>query len=226
MLFRSPELHKIDTIINVYKKNIMKLKFSGPSNFSEIIRYIGDFAEWHITNKCFHNYFVLLIITDGQISDINDTMDEIVRCSDLPVSIIIVGVGNRNFANMDKLDADINPIYSRKYQRYSTRDIVQFVPFSRYVNNADSLSIETLEELPGQVVDYMTNMKIDTKAPSSKLIEKQFYDMRKLQFTTKLGIEGESEAAKSLLMSGFPVESTEIFLDMLNSGYTNQLAVV
>ena len=39
------------------------------------------------------NYFVLLIITDGVISDMNETLAAIVHASTLPMSIIIVGVG-------------------------------------------------------------------------------------------------------------------------------------
>jgi vacuolar-type H+-ATPase subunit F/Vma7 len=38
-------------------------------------------------------YIILLIITDGVISDMDDTIDEIVKGSSLPLSIIIIGVG-------------------------------------------------------------------------------------------------------------------------------------
>jgi hypothetical protein len=38
-----------------------------------------------------------LILTDGIINDMQKTIDEIVRGSDLPLSIIIVGVGEADF---------------------------------------------------------------------------------------------------------------------------------
>jgi vacuolar-type H+-ATPase subunit F/Vma7 len=38
-------------------------------------------------------YQILMIITDGIINDLQKTIDEIVRGSELPLSIIIVGVG-------------------------------------------------------------------------------------------------------------------------------------
>lgn len=47
-----------------------------------------------------------MIITDGAIGDLNKTIDEIVRGSGLPLSIIIVGVGNASFYSMKFLDAD------------------------------------------------------------------------------------------------------------------------
>ena len=59
-------------------------------------------------------YFVLLIVTDGEITDMNETMDAIVevrrrglwrgvhvsQASELPLSIIIVGVGQDKFAGV------------------------------------------------------------------------------------------------------------------------------
>jgi hypothetical protein len=53
-----------------------------------------------------------LIITDGIINDMNDTIDQIVRGSSLPLSIIIVGVGDADFTSMDRLDADDEPLFS------------------------------------------------------------------------------------------------------------------
>jgi len=53
-----------------------------------------------------------MIITDGIINDMQKTIDEIVRGSGLPLSIIIVGVGNEDFSSMETLDADEEPLYS------------------------------------------------------------------------------------------------------------------
>jgi len=48
----------------------------------------------------------LLLLTDGVISDMDDTVQAIVNASYLPISLIIVGVGNADFAQMDFLDCD------------------------------------------------------------------------------------------------------------------------
>ena len=39
-----------------------------------------------------------MILTDGVINDIQNTIDEVVRGSDLTLSIVIVGVGNADFS--------------------------------------------------------------------------------------------------------------------------------
>ena len=77
------------------------------------------------------------------------TIDEIVRGSDNPLSIIIVGVGSADFSSMDVLDADDEPLYSQKYRKKMSADIVQFVPFRDFQNNPMMLAKETLEEVPG-----------------------------------------------------------------------------
>ena len=47
-----------------------------------------------------------MILTDGCIHDMRVTIDQIVEASSLPLSIIIVGIGDADFSNMEILDAD------------------------------------------------------------------------------------------------------------------------
>ena len=54
----------------------------------------------------FQNYHILLILTDGVISDMDQTKAAIVAASSLPMSIIIVGVGGADFQMMEELDSD------------------------------------------------------------------------------------------------------------------------
>ena len=46
-------------------------------------------------------YFVLLIITDGIITDLDQTKLAIINACELPFSLIIVGVGNEDFSSME-----------------------------------------------------------------------------------------------------------------------------
>lgn len=48
-----------------------------------------------------NEYLVLLIITDGVIQDMDASIEQIVEGADLPLSIIIVGVGNNDFTDME-----------------------------------------------------------------------------------------------------------------------------
>ena len=91
------------------------------------------------------------------------TIDQIVRGSDLPLSIVIVGVGSADFSNMDILDGDDEPLYSRKFKKECSRDIVQFIPFKDYKNDLVKLAKETLAEIPGQLVSYFQSKNINPK---------------------------------------------------------------
>lgn len=62
----------------------------------------------------------------------------VIACTNLPLSIIIVGIGNANFDNMNRLDGD-SGLYGSKGQR-AARDIVQFVPYRDVQFNPDMLA--------------------------------------------------------------------------------------
>lgn len=46
-------------------------------------------------------YLVLLIITDGAIHDMEATIQLLVDSSELPVSVLIIGVGDDDFDSME-----------------------------------------------------------------------------------------------------------------------------
>lgn len=66
----------------------------------------------------------MIILTDGEILDIDQTHHEIVESSEYPLSIIIIGIGDAEFGIMETLDADKNPIFSEKSGKHQTRDNV------------------------------------------------------------------------------------------------------
>lgn len=52
-------------------------------------------------------YDVLLILTDGVVSDYSETVDRVITASRrIPLSIIVIGIGNNNFKRMKDIDCD------------------------------------------------------------------------------------------------------------------------
>jgi len=119
-----PEVDGLDGVVQAYQNALKNVNLYGPTNFAEIIRLMNDMAEAEKVTAVHQKYFILLIITDGIINDMQKTIDEIVRGSALPMSIIIVGVGSDDFENMDILDADETPLYSTRFKKYMEADIV------------------------------------------------------------------------------------------------------
>ena len=77
----------------------------------------------------------------------------IVQLSALPCSIIIVGVGNADFSQMEELDGD-DGILRDDSGKGVERDIVQFVRFTETVKRGN-LAEEVLKEIPPQLCGYM-----------------------------------------------------------------------
>ena len=97
----------------------------------------------------------------------------VVEASTLPLSVIIVGVGNADFSAMEELDGDT--VRLNFNGKYAARDIVQFVPFEDFLQSSESkrgmgggggsrvdpgsasvrLAREVLAEVPTQFLSFM-----------------------------------------------------------------------
>ena len=137
-----------------------------------MIRDLNNEVKENLKNGMTMGYNILLILTDGQITDLTDTIDEMVEASFLPISVIIVGIGNGDFTSMDILDADENPLYDRR-KRKADRDLIQFVPFNKFKNDPPKLAEQVLEEIPRQVVEYYQHKGIK---PSSDIEDESDYN--------------------------------------------------
>lgn len=151
----NPYCDGVHGIVQAYKQAILRIKFWGPTNFSPIINHVARFAEEAQTKQATpQNYFVLLIITDGAITDVVATIQAIVRASELPMSIIIVGVGQADFTMMEVLDGDDGVLKDSTGKKIA-RDIVQFVPFRDFKKKGvAALAKAVLAEIPTQVTTY------------------------------------------------------------------------
>lgn len=157
----------IPEILDIYRKTLQKIRLSGPSKLSEVIKVAIDLAGNTEVTQQEQKYFILLIITDGEASDMDETIKHIIRAADVPISIVIVGVGENSFEDMRILDAD--DAITRK-KNGMKRDIVQFVPFRQFKGHDELLAKESLAEIPGQFLEFMQIQKIKPNTSSSKAL--------------------------------------------------------
>jgi len=161
----NPSVLGVAGILNAYYNALQTAVLYGPTNFAPIIRKISEEAKKDLPPPYQKNplpkYNILTIITDGIILDMEKTKEAIIKASELPLSIIIIGVGNDKFESMQELDGDDKVL---KYQNKSAkRDIVQFVPLSEYINNPSLLAQETLREIPNQIMEFAEVYKYKPK---------------------------------------------------------------
>ncbi|XP_063153764.1 copine-5 [Candoia aspera] len=153
----NPHCSGIEGILEAYHQSLKTVQLYGPTNFAPVVNHVARYASAEQDGS---QYFVLLIITDGVISDMAQTKEAIVNAAKLPMSIIIVGVGQAEFDAMVELDGDDIRISSRG--RTAERDIVQFVPFRDYIDRTGNhvlsmarLAKDVLAEIPDQFISYM-----------------------------------------------------------------------
>uniref|UniRef100_A0A3B5LWW5 Copine family member IX n=1 Tax=Xiphophorus couchianus TaxID=32473 RepID=A0A3B5LWW5_9TELE len=115
-----PNCVGIEGVLEAYFQSLRTVQLYGPTNFAPVINKVANCAA-EITDGS--QYFVLLMITDGVISDMVQTKEAVVNAALLPLSIIIVGVGPAEFDAMEELDGDEVRVSSRG--RLAERDIVQ-----------------------------------------------------------------------------------------------------
>jgi len=165
-LTEDPNVKGIDEVLNTYKSALAsnKLHFCGPTLFEHIIKAATNVAIRQTPEEQVYN--LLLILTDGVISDMQKTKNAIVDASKIPLSVVIVGIGDADFKQMEILDADDTPLESTAGIKME-RDIVQFVPYSKFARSPPgALSECVLAELPEQVVEYYTKIKILPNKPT------------------------------------------------------------
>ncbi|XP_021949427.1 copine-9 [Folsomia candida] len=163
----NPACEGVDGILAAYHEALKKVTISTPAIFSESIKQTAKLAK---SNQNGTKYFVLLMITRGIINDKTLTIETIINASGLPMSVIIICVGDNNFESMAELDSDgrLLQLNGKKAQR----DIVQAVDFKKFMSASRdqrgskqpyvrkrALAAEVLAELPYQVVNWMESFR-------------------------------------------------------------------
>jgi hypothetical protein len=190
---KSSELKGVPGMLEGYRETFKTgLIMSGPTVFAEAIQVAAlqaqsqQEANQKIGKQA---YTILLILTDGAVTDIEQTKQAIRYASSAPLSIVIVGVGNADFSRMQFLD---------DFQRDEggrTRDIVQFVEFFRHRHSRQALTRETLDEIPDQLVSYFYDNGMMPLPPvtGSKLnvFEEDYNEDEDIDLTVDINEEGE-----------------------------------
>uniref|UniRef100_A0A8C1Q766 Copine Va n=2 Tax=Cyprinus carpio TaxID=7962 RepID=A0A8C1Q766_CYPCA len=135
----NPYCNGMEGILEAYHESLKTVQLYGPTNFAPIINHVARYAAAVQDGS---QYFVLLIITDGVISDMAQTKEAIVN-----IVLLAGGISSRG--------------------KLAERDIVQFVPFRDYMDRTGNhvlsmarLAKDVLAEIPDQLILYMKSRGI------------------------------------------------------------------
>jgi len=150
----NPTVNGAEGILGAYNSMFKgPITLSGPTVFTEVIRVStvrAVNAKVSAEQVGEQVYSMLFILTDGSVADMNRTKKAIVRVSDHPLSIVIIGVGSANFSALEEL-TEID----------GARDIVHFVSWKDYAEvGYDAMISAALEKIPNQFNQYFSKHKI------------------------------------------------------------------
>uniref|UniRef100_A0A453NTU5 Copine C-terminal domain-containing protein n=1 Tax=Aegilops tauschii subsp. strangulata TaxID=200361 RepID=A0A453NTU5_AEGTS len=154
-----PEVEGIQGIMSAYISALRNVSLAGPTLFGPLLSTATAIASQSLTSNQ-QKYFILLIVTDGVVTDFQETIDAIIKASDFPLSIIVVGVGGADFKEMEFLDPNKGGRLESSTGRVASRDVIQFAPMKDVHGTGISIVQSLLAEVPGQFMTYMRTREI------------------------------------------------------------------
>ena len=138
-----PHFEGFDAVKKAYEHIAPQIEMSGPTTFAPMIRQAIE-----ISKECCNQYMILVLLTDGDVSDMDADMKALQEASNYPLSVVAVGLGDGPFDKMRVFDDDIR---GRKFDNF------QFVNFTEIEMKAGKcanpelvLATAMMQEVPSQ----------------------------------------------------------------------------
>jgi len=148
MNFNEPKTEGIEGTLSAYRKCVTNIGFGKNGNISY---FLGNVLEYIKKSEYpQYTYSIILILTDGNIIDIEKAKDILIDYQDLPFSLVIIGIGGETFHELDALDGSKYRISNSKNEK-AKRDMITFV---QYTPDQNEISRKSLEAIPKQIEEY------------------------------------------------------------------------
>ncbi|KAK2961276.1 putative Periodic tryptophan protein 2 like protein [Blattamonas nauphoetae] len=127
-------------VLHRYREITPGINLSGPTNFAPLINQAIEITKQE------KSYHILVIVTDGQVTNERATAEAIVNATSHPISIICIGVGDGPWDEMHRFD---DKLPKRKFDNF------QFVEYNAIrkkhsENFAPVFALHCLMEIPEQ----------------------------------------------------------------------------
>lgn len=194
---RQFEVDGLDGILSSYEATLKRMTPAEPRRFAQVIAQASRLAsEYHKSLE--HKYFVLVLLTNGVSDDMDQVVSEIIRASSLPLSVLLVGVGDADFGPLkaalniqgsesggwsgrSSSSGSTSPARSllRTARTIAARDMVRFVACQDLPRSSSSsfdqeaLAQALLQELPRHICSYFACHKIQPYPPRGLTVKER-----------------------------------------------------
>lgn len=132
--FSDPFVENQEQLINCYEGTLKSVKLALPILFKNVIKFVCDLAQNEVKEsgdiKNVSNYFVLILMMAGMIDDFQDSLNEMLKAASLPVSVIVIKVGNTQPENdSEKFIKNAFPAFLSAERVY-----IDLLDFDKYKN--------------------------------------------------------------------------------------------
>ena len=137
-------------VLDAYKSVFLTdLTMSGPTDITSVVKAAASRASKFEDGAL--RYGILLVLTDGIVSDADATKTLLHAISDLPLTVLIVGIGAADFAEMGEIV---------EYSNSTSRANVSFVSYREHQDDPTSLSTAALKDIPDHIAEYFAGKGI------------------------------------------------------------------
>ena len=138
-------------IESAYKECLNKIKFNEDNVLSPLIQNIRKviYSKYKADS---YSILFLLINSPPKNNDFQNTIDALIEITYLPLSVVIIGIGNSEFDDIKKLFAHKNKISSKGMEKL--RNNSHFITMKDCNFNNDILKNKCLKDIPKQIVQY------------------------------------------------------------------------
>jgi hypothetical protein len=152
----NPYVRGVDNILSTYRRSSMNVLPYAPIDYSAIIHDVIKMAKVARKNNT-NVYFVVIVLSNGYIKQIEDTKNVIVQASELPISVLFSGISNTAHPVGDgdhsRLTQFLDPALKSTTNQPLRRQCTSFVEHEKSEGNAATR--ELLSIVPMQITQWL-----------------------------------------------------------------------
>ena len=142
-------------INSTYCRFLEDIKFSKiKTNLDLIIKQFNEKIKEDIDDYDIREYNVLLLFANNDINNEKEFYNEIILSSDLPISLVIIGLGKGPFTKLENVEKNFWNITDNSGNKAKRKNI-KFISFNNLGKNYQRTVKNSLVDIPDQMTEYL-----------------------------------------------------------------------
>jgi hypothetical protein len=151
-------------IKSAYCKFLENIKFNNKkTNLDLIIKQLNEKIKEDIDDYEVREYNVLLLFANNDITNEKEFYNEIILSSDLPISVVVIGLGKGPFTKLENVENNFMKLTDNNGNKAKRKNF-KFISFNKQGKNYQKTVKNSLIDIPDQMIEYLILKNIN---PSS-----------------------------------------------------------